>query len=143
MFAIFKRELRSYFTSLVGYVVIGVMLAFIGLYYSANCLVYGTSDFSTVLYSTTLVMLFLLPALTMRSFADERRNKTDQLLLTSPVSERMLIRSLGILRRLQPLKTAREYCWNSRYRDWCPCWDTEIFGKRGHSRRRMSLRGIH
>ena len=86
MFAIFKRELRSYFTSLVGYVVIGVMLAFTGLYYSANCLVYGTSDFSTVLYSTTLVMLFLLPALTMRSFADERRNKTDQLLLTSPVS---------------------------------------------------------
>lgn len=85
MFAIFKRELRSYFTSLVGYVVIGVMLAFTGLYYSANCLVYGTSDFSTVLYSTTLVMLFLLPALTMRSFADERRNKTDQLLLTSPV----------------------------------------------------------
>ena len=50
MFAIFKRELRSYFTSLVGYVVIGVMLAFTGLYYSANCLVYGTSDFSTVLY---------------------------------------------------------------------------------------------
>lgn len=45
MFAIFKRELRSYFTSLVGYVVIGVMLAFTGLYYSANCLVYGTSDF--------------------------------------------------------------------------------------------------
>ena len=86
MFAIFKRELRSYFTSLVGYVVIGVMLAFTGLYYSANCLVYGTSDFSTVLYSTTLVMLFLLPALTMRSFADERRNKTDQLLLTSPVT---------------------------------------------------------
>ena len=48
------------------------MLAFIGLYYSANCLVYGTSDFSTVLYSTTLVMLFLLPALTMRSFADRQ-----------------------------------------------------------------------
>ena len=85
MFAIFKRELRSYFTSLIGYVVIGVMLAFLGLYYSADCLIYGTSDFSTVLYSTTLVMLFLLPALTMRSFADERRNKTDQLLLTSPV----------------------------------------------------------
>lgn len=85
MAAIFKREVRSYFTGLIGYVVIGVMLAFIGLYYSANCLVYATSDFSSVLYSTVLVMLFLLPALTMRSFADERRNKTDQLLLTSPV----------------------------------------------------------
>ena len=60
MFAIFKRELRSYFTSLVGYVVIGVMLAFTGLYYSANCLVYGTSDFSTVLYSLSL-MTILLP----------------------------------------------------------------------------------
>ena len=85
MAAIFKREVRSYFTSLIGYVVIGVMLAFLGLYYSADCLIYATSDFSTVLYSTVMVMLFLLPALTMRSFADERRNKTDQLLLTSPV----------------------------------------------------------
>lgn len=86
MLAIFKRETRSYFTSMIGYVVIAVILAFIGLYYSANCLVYGTSDFSIVLYSTTLVMLFVLPALSMRSFADERRNKTDQLLLTSPVT---------------------------------------------------------
>lgn len=85
MAAIFKREVRSYFTSLIGYVVIGVMLTFLGLYYSADCLIYATSDFSTVLYSTVMVMLFLLPALTMRSFADERRNKTDQLLLTSPV----------------------------------------------------------
>ena len=85
MAAIFKREVRSYFTSLIGYVVIGVMLTFLGLYYSADCLIYATSDFSTVLYSTVMVMLFLLPALTMRSFAYERRNKTDQLLLTSPV----------------------------------------------------------
>lgn len=86
MLAIFKRETRSYFTSMIGYVVIGVILAFIGLYYTANCLIYATSDFSIVLYSTTLVMLFVLPALSMRSFADERRNKTDQLLLTSPVT---------------------------------------------------------
>lgn len=86
MKAIFKRETKSYFTGMIGYVVIAVMLAFIGLYYSANCLLYGSADFSTALYSTTLVMLFVLPALTMRSFADERRNKTDQLLLTSPVS---------------------------------------------------------
>ena len=86
MLAIFKRETKSYFTGMIGYVVIGVMLAFIGLYYSANCIVYGTSDFSIVLYSTTIAMLFVLPALSMRSFADERRNKTDQLLLTSPVT---------------------------------------------------------
>ena len=66
MLAIFKRETKSYFTGMIGYVVIGVMLAFIGLYYSANCIVYGTSDFSIVLYSTTIAMLFVLPALILR-----------------------------------------------------------------------------
>ena len=86
MTAIFKRETKSYFTGMIGYVVIAVLVAFIGLYYSANCLVYGSPDFSSVLYSTTIAMLFVLPALSMRSFADERRNKTDQLLLTSPIT---------------------------------------------------------
>lgn len=86
MKAIFKRETRSYFTSVVGYVIIAATFAFIALYYAANNLIYGSPDFAVVLYSTLLVMLFILPALSMRSFADERRNKTDQLLLTSPVS---------------------------------------------------------
>lgn len=86
MLAIYKRETKAYFTGMVGYVVVAVMLAFMGLYFSANCLIYGSPDFGgTVLYSTTMIMMFVLPALTMRSFADERRNKTDQLLLTSPV----------------------------------------------------------
>lgn len=86
MKAIFKRELKSYFTGMIGYVVVAAIFAFISLYYTANNLVYASPDFATALYSTSLVMLFVLPALSMRSFADERRNKTDQLLLTSPVS---------------------------------------------------------
>lgn len=85
MKAIFKREVKSYFTGMIGYVVIAAIFAFISLYYTANNLVYASPDFATSLYSTSLVMLFVLPALSMRSFADERRNKTDQLLLTSPV----------------------------------------------------------
>lgn len=85
MKAIFKREVKSYFTGMIGYVVIAAIFAFISLYYTANNLVYASPDFATALYSTSLVMLFVLPALSMRSFADERRNKTDQLLLTSPV----------------------------------------------------------
>lgn len=85
MKAIFKRELKSYFTGMIGYVVVAAISAFISLYYTANNLVYASPDFATALYSTSLVMLFVLPALSMRSFADERRNKTDQLLLTSPV----------------------------------------------------------
>ena len=86
MKAIFKREVKSYFTSMIGYVVVAAIFAFISLYYTANNLIYALPDFATSLYSTSLVMLFVLPALSMRSFADERRNKTDQLLLTSPIT---------------------------------------------------------
>ena len=86
MKAILKRETRSYFTSVVGYVIIAAIFAFIALYYAANNLIYGSPDFASILYSSIMVLLFVLPALSMRSFADERRNKTDQLLLTSPVS---------------------------------------------------------
>ncbi len=86
MGAIFKRETKSYFTSMIGYVLIAVLTGFMGLYFTANNLIYASQDFATTVNSTILVLLFILPALTMRSFADERRNKTDQLLLTSPVS---------------------------------------------------------
>ncbi|MGN0984194.1 MAG: ABC transporter permease [Gemmiger sp.] len=86
MLAIFKREARGYFTGMVGYVVVAVMLAFFGLYFTNQNLMYASPDFGAVLYYCTLVMLFAVPALTMRSFAEERRSKTDQLLLTSPVS---------------------------------------------------------
>lgn len=86
MLAIFKRETRSYFTGMVGYVVVAVMLAFLGLYFTNSNLMYGSPDFGGVLYYCTMVMLFAIPAITMRSFAEERRSKTDQLLLTSPVS---------------------------------------------------------
>ena len=85
MNAIFKREVRSYFTGIVGCVVIAAIFAFIALYYAANNLIVGMPDFALILYNTQIVLLFVLPALSMRSFSDERRNKTDQLLLTSPV----------------------------------------------------------
>ena len=86
MLAIFKREVRGYFTGMVGYVVVAVTLAFMGLYFTNQNLIYASPDFALVLYSCTIVMLFAVPALTMRSFAEDRRNKTDQLLLTSPVT---------------------------------------------------------
>lgn len=86
MTAIFKREFRSYFTGMVGYAVAAVSLFFLGLYFTNRNLLYQSSDFAGVLYTTTLIFLFLLPAVSMRSFAEERRTRTDQLLLTSPVS---------------------------------------------------------
>ena len=86
MTAIFKREFRSYFTGMVGYAVAAVSLFFLGLYFTNRNLLYQSSDFAGVLYTTTLILLFLLPAVSMRSFAEERRARTDKLLLTSPVS---------------------------------------------------------
>ena len=86
MTAIFKREVKSYFTGMIGWVIAAVSLFFLGLYYTNRNLLYASSDFASVLYTMTMILLFLLPAISMRSFAEERKNKTDQLLLTSPVS---------------------------------------------------------
>ena len=86
MLAIFKRETKSYFTGMIGYVVVAVFLAVLGLYFTNQNLMFASPDFGGVLYTCTILLLFLLPALSMRSFAEERRAKTDQLLLTSPVS---------------------------------------------------------
>ena len=86
MLAILKRETKSYFTGMIGYVVVAVFLAVLGLYFTNQNLMFASPDFGGVLYTCTILLLFLLPALSMRSFAEERRTKTDQLLLTSPVS---------------------------------------------------------
>lgn len=86
MTAIFKREFKSCFTGMIGWVIAAVSLFFLGLYFTNRNLLYVSSDFASVLYTMTMIMLFLLPAISMRSFAEERKNKTDQLLLTSPVS---------------------------------------------------------
>lgn len=90
MGAIFKRELRSYFTTPLGYVFIGVFLAATGFAYSMLTLVYsvGGEDADMSTYFTILIFSFivLMPILTMKSFAEERRTRTEQLLLTSKVS---------------------------------------------------------
>ena len=86
MTAIFKREFKSCFTGMIGWVIAAVSLFFLGLYFTNRNLLYASSDFASVLYTMTMILLFLLPAISMRSFAEDRRNKTDQLLLTSPVS---------------------------------------------------------
>ncbi len=87
MAAIFKREVRSYFHGMIGYVLTTFLLVSSALYFVALNLGYGLTDFGYyTLYRTIFVLLFYVPVLTMRSFAEERRTRTDQLLLTSPVS---------------------------------------------------------
>ena len=86
MFAIFKREVRSCFHGMIGYVLTAFLLVASAIYFVALNLGYGLPDFGYyTLYNTIFMPLFYFPVLTMRSFAEERRTRTDQLLLTSPV----------------------------------------------------------
>lgn len=86
MISIFKRELRSYFHGMLGYVLTAFLLASSGIYFLALNLGYGLTDFGYyTLYRTIFMLLLYIPVLTMRSLAEERRSRTDQLLLTSPV----------------------------------------------------------
>ncbi len=92
MTAIFKRELRSYFHGMLGYVLTAFLLASSGIYFLALNLGYGLTDFGYyTLYHTIFMLLLYIPVLTMRSLAEERRSRTDQLLLTSPVPVRGIV----------------------------------------------------
>lgn len=86
MSAIYKKELRSYFHSFIGLLFIGVSLFFIGLYYFVYCLLSGYPYFSYVINSVIVLFMLTVPILTMRIMAEERHSKTDQLILTAPVT---------------------------------------------------------
>ena len=85
MLAIYKREWKSYFHSMIGCIIVAFMIAFTGIYFMAYNLYSGYPFFSYVLRAINYVLIIVVPLLTMRSFAEERRNKTDQLLLCAPV----------------------------------------------------------
>lgn len=86
MTAIYKRELKSYMTSMIGYLFIFFVLLLTGIYFSAYQLSAAYPKFEYTLSSLTFVFLIGVPILTMRVLAEERKQKTDQLLLTAPVS---------------------------------------------------------
>ena len=84
MGAIYKKELRSYVTSPVGYVVAAVLFALYGFYYYSVMLSGSTYYISTFVYSNMFIWsMMLLPILTMRVFSEEQKNRTDQALLTA------------------------------------------------------------
>jgi ABC-2 type transport system permease protein len=86
MFAIFKKELRTYFIGATGYVYTGIFLALSALLCCYTTL--QSSSYSTASYFQMMIfaLVILLPLLTMRLFAEERKMRTEQLLLTAPVS---------------------------------------------------------
>ena len=86
MLAIFKKELRSYFLNAIGYVYLGVFLAVSALLCCYTTLGSGTYDTSNYFSFISIIFIILIPLLTMLLFAEEKKLRTEQLLLTSPVS---------------------------------------------------------
>ena len=86
MFAIYKKELRSYFVNPIGYVYVALFLAVSSLLFTYTTLYSGTCEVNV--YYTFMLYLFaiLIPLLTMRMLSEEKKSKTEQILLTSPVS---------------------------------------------------------
>lgn len=85
MTAIFKRELKSYFSTPIGYIVVAAFYFFLGLYFSL-IFSYGSPYLETVVLAMSTIVIFVMPILTMRLMSEDRRQKVDQALLTAPVS---------------------------------------------------------
>lgn len=86
MLAVFKKELRSYFTSVIGYVFLVLFLALSAIILVTTTLYSMTADVTAFFMIMMFVSAIVLPLLTMKSFSEEKRSKTEQLLLTAPVS---------------------------------------------------------
>ena len=86
MKAIYKRELKAYFHSMTGWLFLAANIFLSGLYFFALNLRFGYSSLANTIYNILFLLLITIPILTMRMMSEERRQKTDQLILTSPVS---------------------------------------------------------
>lgn len=95
MWQLYKKEINTYLNSLIAYIVIAVFLTSIGLlmwvFPETSILRYGFADMYTLFSLTPYVFMFLIPAITMRSFAEERKSGTMELLLTQPITDLNLV----------------------------------------------------
>ena len=91
MLAVIKKELKTYFYSPVGYVFIGLFLLMFSIFFYVDVFKYQSTNFEYIFYSGATILTFIVPVLTMRSIAEERKNGTEQLLLTAPLSITKLV----------------------------------------------------
>lgn len=91
MIAIVKKEMRTYFTSIIGYILLAGFVFFNAFYFSIYNVFYMYPDYSMVLEATTIIFLIMIPILTMRLFSEEAKQKTDQLLYTSPLKVEQIV----------------------------------------------------
>ena len=99
MSAIYKREMSGYFNSAIAYVVLAVYFFFSGWFFYLYCFYGDSASLSYVFANMFYIIMFVIPVLTMKTFSEEKRQKTDQALLTAPVSltEIVLGKFLGAL----------------------------------------------
>lgn len=87
MWTVFKKELKTYFLSPIGYIAVGLFLVIYSVFFFLTTIQYGEVDLGNLYYATARYgLLLIIPILTMRMFAEERKTGTEQLLLTSPRS---------------------------------------------------------
>ncbi len=86
MFAVYGRELSSYFRSLIGFIFMGFFLLITAIFFITDNLLAQSASYTTVLGNITFIFLITVPILTMRLLSEEKNKKTDQLILTSPVT---------------------------------------------------------
>jgi len=86
MLAIYKKEMRAYFTHMMGYIFLAFMLLIMGIWFVQANIRGANTNFHAVLTNTTMFFFMLIPVITMRMFTEEIRQKTDALLFTSPLS---------------------------------------------------------
>ena len=86
MWAIIKKEFKSYFLSPIGYIYIGVFLLMCSIFFYLDVFALLKTDFPYMFGSASTILTFIVPLITMRMFSEERKNGTEQLLLTSPRS---------------------------------------------------------
>lgn len=86
MLAVLKKEFKSYLLSPIGYVFIGLFLLMFSIFFMIGIFQYQSINFEYLFYNGATILTFVVPVLTMRMFSEERRNGTEQLLLTSPRS---------------------------------------------------------
>lgn len=86
MLAIYRKEMKSYFINPIGYVYLGIFLVFSALLCCYTTIVSGTYSTNNYFFFLILSFIVLIPLLTMRLFAEERKMRTEQMLLTAPVS---------------------------------------------------------
>ncbi len=86
MFAVLKKEFKSYLLTPLGYIFIGIFIAMFSLFFYIDIYSYQAINFENLFYNGATILTFVIPVITMRMFSEERKSGTEQLILTSPRS---------------------------------------------------------